>query len=186
MVSVMGGVAAVGDMLGRGSETKISNLFNILAGLIIFAPLVAASLLSRAMPDMKPQDTPTFGKQLSPWKRGLLVVAGTLSLGLGILGIPLPLLPTTPFLLLSAWCYARSSERFYYWLINHRVFGRHIRNYREQRGMSRKLKWYTIGLLWLTIGISATFAVSLWWVRALLLVIAVGVTLHINSLKSLP
>lgn len=113
-------------------------------------------------------------------------MAGTLSLGLGILGIPLPLLPTTPFLLLSAWCYARSSERFYVWLINHRVFGRHISNYREHRGMSRQLKWYTIGLLWLTIGISATFAVSLWWVRVLLLVIAVGVTLHINSLKSLP
>ncbi len=135
---------------------------------------------------MKPQDKPTFGKQLNPWQRGLLVVAGTLSLGLGILGIPLPLLPTTPFLLLSAWCYARSSERFYVWLINHRVFGRHISNYREHRGMSRQLKWYTIGLLWLTIGISATFAVSLWWVRVLLLVIAVGVTLHINSLKSLP
>ena len=132
------------------------------------------------------REKPTFGKKLNPVQRFLLMVAGSLALGLGLLGIPLPLLPTTPFLLLSAYCYARSSERFYYWLINHRYLGVHIRNYRDHRGTTAQVKKGSIALLWITISISAVFAVTLTWVRLLLLAIAIGVTIHISSLKTLP
>lgn len=128
---------------------------------------------------------PDFGKKLPRVQRILYLVAGTLSLGLGILGIPIPLLPTTPFLLLSAWLFARSSRRFYLWLINHRYFGETIRNYRERGGVKARVKAGAIALLWVTIAISAIWAVQLWWVRGLLLVIAVGVTWHIASLKTL-
>lgn len=131
------------------------------------------------------EEKPTFGKKLTPIQRFLWFVAGSISLGLGILGIPLPLLPTTPFLLLATYCYARSSERFYYWLLNHRIFGNHIRNYRDHRGTTYQVKVGAISLLWITISISAIFAVSLWWVRILLLVIAIGVTIHIASLNTI-
>lgn len=126
-----------------------------------------------------------FGKRMNPLKRGLFVIAGTLSLFLGILGIPLPLLPTTPFLLLSAWCYAQSSRRFYFWLLNHRYFGEYIRDYREKGGVQKKVKISAIVLLWITISISAFFVISLWFVRLLLFAIAIGVTIHILSLKTL-
>lgn len=126
-----------------------------------------------------------FGKRMNPLKRGLFVIAGTLSLFLGILGIPLPLLPTTPFLLLSAWCYAQSSRRFYFWLLNHRYFGEYIRDYREKGGVQKKVKISAIVLLWITISISAFFVISHWFVRLLLFVIAIGVTIHILSLKTL-
>lgn len=132
-----------------------------------------------------PPGKPDFGKKLSPVRRTLYLVAGTISLGLGVLGIPLPLLPTTPFLLLSAWLYARSSERFYLWLINHRYFGPTIRNYREKGGVRAGVKAGAIALLWVTISISAIWAVQLWWVRGVLLVIAIGVTWHIASLRTL-
>ena len=128
---------------------------------------------------------PDFGKRLNPLQKSLYITAGSVSLALGILGIPLPLLPTTPFLLLSAWCYARSSQRFYCWLLNHRYFGEYIRDYREKGGVKKKVKVAAIALLWITISISAIFAVSLWWVRLLLFCIAIGVSLHILSLKTI-
>ncbi len=132
------------------------------------------------------EEKPTFGRRLNPLQRFLFFLAGTISLGLAILGIPLPLLPTTPFLLLSAYCYARSSERFYYWLLNHRYFGEHISNYRDHGGTTARVKAVAIAMLWVTISISAIFAVSQMWVRLLLLAIAIGVTIHISSLKTLP
>ncbi|MDX9942330.1 MAG: YbaN family protein [Bacteroidales bacterium] len=120
-----------------------------------------------------------------PWQRRLLLACGIISLGLGLIGIPLPLLPTTPFLLLSAWCFARSSERFYQWLLNHRYFGKSIRNYRMKGGVSLGVKIGAITLLWLTILFSVIFVVNLWWVRGLLLAIAIGVTIHIWALKTI-
>lgn len=106
-------------------------------------------------------------------------------MALGLLGIPLPLLPTTPFLLLSAWLFARSSERFYQWLLNHRYFGKSIRNYRLKGGVSAGVKLWAITLLWLTILFSVLFVVNQWWIRALLLATALGVSIHIGSLKTI-
>ncbi len=131
------------------------------------------------------QKRPTFGKELRPVQRFLFILAGTISLGLGILGIPLPLLPTTPFLLLSAYCYARSSRRFYYWLINHRYFGKHIHNYWEYGGITARVKAGAISFLWVTMTITAIFAVEGLWIRLLLLVVAVAVTVHISAIKTL-
>jgi uncharacterized membrane protein YbaN (DUF454 family) len=116
-------------------------------------------------------------------KKRLLIGAGTLSTALGIIGIFVPILPTTPFLLLAAACYMRSSERFYQWLINNRVFGAYIRNYIEGRGMPVRIKIFTILLLWLAIGLSITFGVQNIVVRIVLICIAIGVTAHIALIK---
>jgi uncharacterized membrane protein YbaN (DUF454 family) len=114
----------------------------------------------------------------------LLVVAGTLCVGLGVLGIFLPLLPTTVFLLMAAACYARSSDRFYQRLIHSRWLGGYIRNHREGRGMSRRQKAATLALLWVGIGATMFWSVSALWLRALLLLIAVGVTVHVVRLPA--
>ena len=117
--------------------------------------------------------------------RGVLVLAGTCFTGLGILGVFLPLLPATPFFLLAVACYARSSKRFYDWLLNNRLFGSYIRNYHEGRGISLKLKVITLALLWGTTTYSAFFVVDALYWRIILLVIAVGVTIHILKTRTL-
>lgn len=117
-------------------------------------------------------------------KSGLLVICGTLSLLLGAVGIFFPVLPTTPFLLLSAACYARSSVRLHSWLLNNRIFGSYIRDYQEGRGVSLRHKIAALVLLWLSIGYAAGFAVSRTWLRILLLGIAAGVTIHLCKLKT--
>ena len=117
--------------------------------------------------------------------RPLLIVAGTVCVVLGLIGVFLPVLPTTPFLLLAAACYARSSDRFLHWLLNNRFFGVYIRNYREGRGMARSTKILTLTALWLTLGLSAAFATSALWLRLLLAVIGAGVTIHLLHLKTL-
>ena len=117
--------------------------------------------------------------------RILLIVCGTIFTVLGVIGILVPLLPTTPFLLLAAACYARSSERFYNWLLNNRLFGRYVRDYIEKRGISLKAKVFTLILLWLTITCSAILATDTTWIRILLVAIAAAVTTHILLIKTL-
>jgi len=116
--------------------------------------------------------------------RILLVVCGTICVTLGILGMFLPLLPTTPFLLLAAFCYSRSSKRFYNWLMTNRWSGKYIRNYRQGKGIPLKQKLFTILLLWLTIGYAAGFVVRLRWVKIILFGIAIGVTIHLIRIKT--
>ena len=115
--------------------------------------------------------------------KAVLVTVGTLSVGLGVLGIFLPLLPTTVFLLLAAACYARSSDRFYLWLVNHRWLGTYIRNHYEGRGMRRRDKIVTLVALWAGIGATAVWSVETLWVRLVLLAIASAVTVHVARLK---
>ncbi len=117
--------------------------------------------------------------------RGLLILAGTFFLGLGIIGIILPILPTTPFLLLAAACYARSSKRYYNWLLNNKWFGKYIKNYREGNGIPLKVKILSISFLWITIIFSAFFIVTILIVRVILIVIAVVVTIHILTIRTL-
>ncbi len=74
--------------------------------------------------------------------------AGVLALLLGILGLFLPLLPTTPFLLLASWCFARGSERLHRWLLSHRVFGEYLRNFEAGRGIPLKAKILATVMLW--------------------------------------
>ncbi|UCG70812.1 MAG: YbaN family protein [Thermoplasmata archaeon] len=117
--------------------------------------------------------------------RALWTAAGTFFLALGIIGIVIPLLPTTPFLLLAAACYLRGSERMHKWLLNHRWFGEYIRNYQEGRGIPLKAKITAISFLWIAICFSAFFFVDNIWIRIILIAIAVGVSIHIISLKTL-
>ncbi len=119
------------------------------------------------------------------WIRILLIIAGTFFVGLGIVGIFVPVLPTTPFLLLAAACYARSSQRFYSWLLNNKWFGNYIRNYLERKGVPLKVKVLTVTLLWITIGFSVAFAVHSLVVRLILVLIAIGVSIHILSIRTL-
>lgn len=116
--------------------------------------------------------------------RILLIIAGTLFTGIGVVGIFVPILPTTPFLLLAAACYARSSQRFYNWLLNNRYFGSYIKSYIQRKGVPLKIKVLTVVLLWITIGASVIFAVQVFIVKVILILIAVGVTIHIICIKT--
>jgi hypothetical protein len=102
---------------------------------------------------------------------------------LAVIGIILPVMPTTVFLLLAAYFFARGSKGFHDWLMNNKVFGNQIRNYREGNGMSVKSKIFSISFLWAGILISV-FVTNLLWLQALLLVVAIGVTIHLVSLKT--
>lgn len=91
--------------------------------------------------------------------RAALVAAGTMCMGLGVLGVFLPLLPTTPFLLLAAACYARASKRFYAWLLNNRSFGPLIREWRRYRSIPYRTKLVAIAMMLATLSISIVFFV---------------------------
>jgi uncharacterized membrane protein YbaN (DUF454 family) len=112
-----------------------------------------------------------------------LITLGTIFVGLGLLGIVLPVLPTTPFLLVAAWCYARSSERYYKWLINNKWFGKYIKNYREGKGIPLRAKIISISLLWLTISLSIIFIVLNLYIRIIMIITAVLVSIYIASIK---
>jgi len=120
----------------------------------------------------------------SRFKRGLFVIAGTIFLGLGGVGIILPVLPTTPFLLLSAACYYRSSERLHRWMLNNRWFGSYIRNYWEGKGIPLKTKVFALSLLWIGITYSALFMINILIVQIILFLIAIGVSAHIIRLPT--
>ncbi len=109
---------------------------------------------------------------------------GWLSLILGIIGIFLPLLPTTPFLLLSASLFAKSSKKFYNWLINHKYLGCYIRQFIEDKSISLRTKIISISLVWISIGYSAICVVPLLPVKILLFIIAFAVSIHIASFKT--
>jgi uncharacterized membrane protein YbaN (DUF454 family) len=117
--------------------------------------------------------------------RGVWTFAGTFFLAVGVIGIFLPVLPTTPFLLLSAACYFKGSRRMHDWLLNNKWFGSYLRNYREGKGVSVKVKAISILSLWATIGYSAFYVIDMLIVRIVLLVVAIAVTLHIASLPNL-
>ena len=117
-------------------------------------------------------------------RRVLFFLAGSLALGLGVLGVVLPLLPTTPFLILAAFFYARSSRRVYLWLLSNRVFGRQLDDYLTGKGVSRWVKVGVLVLLWVMIGLSAALFAPFLWMRLLLVIIGVGVTVHVLRLKT--
>ncbi|TWH76650.1 hypothetical protein LX59_00695 [Azomonas agilis] len=119
----------------------------------------------------------------NPLVRMVLLGAGWLAIVLGVLGIFLPLLPTTPFLLLAAACFARSSERFYQWLISHPRLGPWFRDYLDGQGIPLKGKVYAIGLMWMSISISC-WIVPIFWARMGMLLTAMLVTIWIVRQKT--
>jgi hypothetical protein len=116
---------------------------------------------------------------LKPIVRILLLAGGTVSVLLGVIGIFVPVLPTTPFLLLAAACYARSCDSCHAWLLEHRWFGNFIRNWHERRGVTRRQKAAAIAFLWAGIALSIAFGTNLWWVRLMLVTIATCTTLYL-------
>ncbi len=116
--------------------------------------------------------------------RYALLTVGWLAVALGVVGIFLPVLPTTPFMLLAAACFVRSSERFYVWLVEHPRLGPWFRDYLEGNGIPLKGKAYTILTMWVSIGISC-WLVPLVWARIAMLLSAALVTLYIVKQKTL-
>ena len=117
-------------------------------------------------------------------KRLLWNIAGTVFLGLGLIGIALPVMPTTPFLLLAAACYLNGSARMYEWMTRNKLFGRYLRDYMEGRGIPLKAKIASIGFLWLAISASILLVIDDLIIRAILLAVGVSVTIHILRIRT--
>ena len=128
---------------------------------------------------------PEGKRKLSSLKKVIFIVAGTVSLGLGAVGVFLPILPTTPFLLLSAACYYKGSERMHRWLLCNKLFGSYIRNYKEGKGIAQTTKILTLFLLWITICFSAFYIVRNFPIQIVLIAIAIAVTIHVITLPTL-
>lgn len=94
--------------------------------------------------------------------RALWATAGTVSLGLGIVGAILPLLPTTPFLLLTAYCYARSSRRLHDWLMHHPRLGPPIVEWQQHRAIGLRVRWVATVFVVIVLGISIVATVPVW------------------------
>jgi uncharacterized membrane protein YbaN (DUF454 family) len=112
-------------------------------------------------------------------KKAFFTIFGTIFLVLGAIGIVVPILPTTPFLLLSAACYLKGSERMYRWLLDNKLFGTCIKNYKDGKGISAKGKIFTLSLLWITILYSGFFLVASAIIQVVLLAVCIGVTIHL-------
>jgi hypothetical protein len=105
---------------------------------------------------------------------------------MGVLGVFVPLLPATPFLLLAAACFVRSSDKLHSSLMSHRLLGPYIRNYRDHRAISRSALASTLAVLWATLAVSAFLTPSTPLVRLILLGVGIGVTVHLLHLKRRP
>jgi len=116
--------------------------------------------------------------------RWVYLGTGSLMVAIGVLGMFLPLLPSTVFFLIAAGLYGKSSPGAYRWLTTNRLFGQNLRDYREERGATVGTKVFSIGSLWVGIGASE-FVVDAMWVRLLLLAIAAAVTIHLLKLRTI-
>lgn len=117
-------------------------------------------------------------------KKCFYFILGSVALTFGIIGVFLPVLPTTPFLLLAAFCYLRCSKRMYDWLIHHKIFGRYIYCYLTYKAIPKKTKITAIIFLWSSLIISMILIASL-HIRIFLMVVGIGVSVHLMMLKTL-
>ena len=117
-------------------------------------------------------------------KKALLVVAGSLCIVLAVLGVFLPLLPTTPFLLLASACYVRSSERLHGWLMGNRLLGGYIRNFKERRGIPLRGRVVTVVLLWLPL-LYSVYRLDIPWLELLLVLMGLIWSILIFRMKTL-
>ena len=116
-------------------------------------------------------------------KKTLYIIIGGLALLLGFIGIFLPVLPTTPFALVAAACFARSSPKMYQWLVHSKYFGEFIEHYETRSGVSKQTKIKAIAFLWLALTCS-TFFISFSWIWGLLFLVGSAVTIHISMIKT--
>jgi uncharacterized protein len=131
------------------------------------------------MQQIKPQSA-----QLTGFYRYLYLVSGILLVVLGVIGIFLPILPTTIFLILASACFVKGSPRANEWLRNHKILGIYLKNYQDKSGLTIKAKVFNIALLWIMILSSAYFFTEELFIRLLLLAIAIGVTIHLLMVKT--
>lgn len=120
----------------------------------------------------------------SPWVRGLLIGTGSLCVLLGVIGIFLPLLPTTPFMLLAAACFARSSRRFHEWLLANRTFGPLIHEWEQHRSIPRRTKLTAIALMSAMLAVSIVLFVKPGWLQLLLAAGGVALAIWIYRIPS--
>ena len=116
-------------------------------------------------------------------KSRLFIATGSVSLGIGIIGIVVPLLPTTPFLLLAAYCYSRGSKRLYNTLLSNKLIGSYLRNYLEGKSMSLRAKIWSLSILWCVIGCTAALFTDSPITRIVLFAVGSGVTVHVALLR---
>ena len=116
--------------------------------------------------------------------RWSLTSAGFVFVAIALVGIFVPLLPTTDFLLLSALCFGRSSPAAYRWLTTNRLFGRYLLHYREHRGATLGTKIWSIVSLWAGLAITY-YLVGNQWIGLVLLAVGVGVSIHLLKLRTL-
>lgn len=115
----------------------------------------------------------------------ICILLGTVALILGVVGIFLPLLPTTPFLLLAAALYVRGSEHLYHWLMNHKHLGPYIRNFREHKAIPLRVKVISVSMVWITILYCIFFLLPWLWLKGVMLLLAMAISWHILSYKTL-
>jgi len=130
--------------------------------------------------------TDSITRRSNGFRRVFYLVGGSASLLIGIIGIVVPILPTTPFLLLSAFCYSRSSVKIYNWLLTNRWFGVYLSRYRDKQGIPLRVKLSTLAFLWGSIAVSGCLLVSTvqWWMYVALLLTGFGISLHLLMLKT--
>jgi len=103
---------------------------------------------------------------------------------IGVVGIFLPVLPTTIFLILASACFIKSSPQANEWLRNHKILGMYIKNYQDKSGLTVKSKIINIVILWIMISVSALLFTENLYIRLLLIAIATGVTIHLLMIKT--
>ena len=115
----------------------------------------------------------------------ILTIFGLISLALGFLGAFLPVLPTTPFLLLAAALFLRGNPRLHKWLMEHPKLGPYIRNFLEYKAVPMRVKIVSVSLVWITLTFCAVSVADHWALRALFIILAIAITVHILSYKTL-
>jgi len=148
-------------------------------------------IVKEARMEEKKTFTSTCKKQGHKLVRTLWFITGTICVVLGAIGIVLPMLPTTPFLLAAAACYCKSSDRMYRWLLNNKWFGEYIRNYKEGKGLPIKTKVTALAVLWITIVFSIVFILHLILpvqlvlpIQLIMITVAIAVSIHILRLPT--
>jgi uncharacterized membrane protein YbaN (DUF454 family) len=116
--------------------------------------------------------------------QGAYIIVGTIALVIGAIGLFLPVVPTTPLVLLAAACYYRGSDRLHTWILSSRWFGETIKNYQEGRGITRNTKVRAISMMWVMIFFSAWFFVDSLYVRIAIICVAIGVTVYLIRLPT--
>ncbi len=122
--------------------------------------------------------------KLSGIYRIVYLILGFLLVAIGIIGIFLPILPTTIFLILASACFVKSSPQANEWLRSNKFLGPYLKNYQDNTGLSIKIKILTISFLWISISLSAFYLTNEFYIKIILLAIAIGVSIHLIMVRT--